>query len=253
MKPLALAALILAACQGAPDKPLKELDPKDPKSVAEHAAYNTRTQKCYETKFQARLTPPQGDALDYSGQCVWVSPGILYIHYTASGGDDKNIVRVGNQVWIYHRLAGWVTSDEAGMPGAGRGIQNPDEVLTVIARHAGAAKLREPGLADLTFSGEDIEKIMKEQSQSGAFEWKESSAAVELHADADTRLKKFTCQATLKPADPKVKGSVKYSAVVEAMGYNGAADLKFIDEEKKEIKVSGDIRKAIEALLKEKK
>jgi hypothetical protein len=253
MKSMTLYALILAACQGTPDKPARDLDPKDPKSVAEHAAFNTRTQKSYETRFKAKLTPPQGDALDYNGRCVWVSPGVLYIHYTASGGDEKNIVRVGSQVWVYHRLAGWVTSDEAGMPGAGRGIQNPDEVLSVIARHAGAAKLRQPGLVDMTFSGEDIEKIMKEQSQSGAFEWKESSAAVELHADTDTRLKKFSCQATLKPGDPKVNGVVKYSAEVEATAYNGATELKFLNEEKKEIKLSGDIRKAIDTLLKEKK
>ena len=252
MKSFALVAL-LAACQGAPEKPLRDFDPKGPKSVAEHLAYNTRTQKSYATKFKARLTPPQGDALDYTGQCVWVAPGVLYTHYTASGGDEKNIVRVGNQVWIHHSLVGWVTSDEAGMPGAGRGVQNPDDVLSVLARHAGAARLRQPGLVDLTFAGEDIEKIMKDQSQSGAFEWKESSAAVELLADPDTRLKRFSCQATLKPGDPKVNGVVKYSAEVEASGYNGATELKFVDGEKKEIKLSGDIRKAIETLLKEKK
>ena len=94
---------------------------------------------------------------------------------------------------------------------------------------------------------------MKEQtSQQGAFEWKQSNAAIELHADADHRLKKFSCQATLKPADPNVKGVVKYSAEVEAVGYNGAAELKFLDEQKKEIKVSNEIHKAIEK-LKEKK
>lgn len=254
MKEMALIAAVLAACQGGPPpRPAKDLDPKDPKSVAEHAAYNTRTQKSYETKFKARLTPPQGDSLDYAGRCVWVSPGVLYIHYTASGGDEKNIVRVGNQVWVHHSLVGWVTSDEAGMPGAGRGIQNPDEVLSVVARHAGVARLREPGLVDMTFAGEDIEKIMREQSQQGAFEWKQSSAAIELHADAETRLKKFTCQATLKPGDPNVKGVVKYSAEVEAVGYNGAGRLPFLDEKKQEIKLSEEIRKAIEANLKEKK
>ena len=253
MKALALVATVLAACQGAPDKPPKDLDPKDPKSVAEHAAYNTRTQKSYETRFKARLTPPQGDSIDYAGQCVWVAPGVLYIHYTASGGDEKNIVRVGGQVWVYHPLVGWVTSDEAGMPGAGRGIQNPDEVLGVVARHAGAAKLREAGLVDMSFSGDDIEKIMREQSQQGAFEWKQSAAAVELHADADHRLKKFSCQATLKPSDPNVKGVVKYSAEVEAVGYNGATQLKFLDEKKQEIKLSNEIRKAIETHVKEKK
>src|SRR5215470_3530682 len=144
MKTLTLLALGFAAChQGTlPGKPAKDLDPNDPKSVAEHAAYNTRAQKSYETKFKARLTPPQGDALDYVGRCVWVSPGVLYIHYTASGGYDKNIVRVGSQVWVYDSLVGWATSDEAGMPGAGRGVQNPDDVLSVVAKHAGAAKLR---------------------------------------------------------------------------------------------------------------
>lgn len=251
MKSNTLLALVLAACQGGP--PAKPLDPKDPRSVAEHAAHNTRTQKSYETRFKAKLTPPQGDPLEYVGQCVWAAPGVLYIHYTASGGDEKNIVRVGNQVWVYHSLVGWVTADEAGMPGAGRGVQNPDEVLAVVAKHSGAAKLREPRLVDMTFSGEDIEKIMKEQSQSGAFEWKQSSAAVELQADPDDRLKKFACQAVLKPADPAVKGVVKYAAEVEAVGYNGAAALKFLDEKKQEIKLSESIRKAIESHLKEKK
>jgi hypothetical protein len=252
MKSLALLAAILAARQGLPEKPSKDLDPKDPRSVVEHAAFNTRTQKSYETRFKARLTPPQGDTLDYNGQCVWVRPGLLYTHYTASGGDEKNIVRVGNQVWLHDRLVGWVTSDEAGMPGAGRGVQNPDDVLSVLARHAGVAKLRQPGLVDMTFSGEDIEKIMKEQSQAGAFDWKGSSAAIELHVDADYRLKKFSCQATLKPNDPKASGVVKYWAEVEAAGYNGATELKLQDE-KKEITLSDDIRKAIETLLKEKR
>src|SRR5436190_23566072 len=105
MLALTLVALVLGACQGGPPpKPAKDLDPNDPKSVAEYAAFNTRTQKSYETRFKARLTPPQGDALDYTGQCVWVAPGVLFIHYTASGGDEKNIVRVGKDVWVHHAL-----------------------------------------------------------------------------------------------------------------------------------------------------
>jgi len=254
MKSMSFGTLILFPGQGTgPAKPARDLDPKDPKSVAEYAAYITRTQKSYETTFKAKLTPPQGDTLDYSGRCVWAAPGVLYIHYTASGGDEKNIVRVGNQVWIHDRIVGWVTSDEAGMPGAGRGVQSPDDILSVIGRHTGSATFRDGGLVDLAFAGEDIEKIMKEQSQSGAFDWKESKAAIGIQADPDHRLKKFTCQATLKPGDPKVNGLVKYTAEVEAVGYNGAAELKFQDDEKKEIKLSADIRKAIDSLLKEKK
>src|ERR1041384_310692 len=254
MKPITVLVLGFAACQGAPPaKPTKDLDPKDPQSVVEYAAHNTRTQKSYETKFKIRLTPPKGDVLDYTGQCVWVSPGILFIHYTASGGDEKHIVRVGNRVWVHHSLVGWVTNEEAGMPGAGRGIQNPDEVLAVLARHTEGAKLREPGVVDLNFTGEAIEKIMKEQANQGSFDCKQSNAAVELHVDSDNRLKKFVCQATLPSTDPNVKGQAKYSAEVDATGYNGATELKFLDEQKKEIKLSKEIRQAIDTLLKEKK
>lgn len=254
MVTLTLAALVLSSCQGSgPAKPAKDFDPKDPRSVAEYAAFTTRTQKSYETTFKARLAPPQGDALDYSGRCVWASPGVLYIHYTASGGDEKNIVRVGSQVWIHDRIVGWVTSDEAGMPGAGRGVQSPDDVLSVIGRHTVGAKFREGGAVDLGFAGEDIEKIMKEQAQSGGFDWKESKASILLQADAEHRLKKFVCEAVLKSGDPKVSGVVKYTAEVEAVGYNAAAEMKFQDDEKKEIKLSADIRKAIDTLLKEKK
>ncbi|HXX95042.1 MAG TPA: hypothetical protein VEN81_15555 [Planctomycetota bacterium] len=252
MMPVALLSVVLALLQGPPVKPAKDLDPADGASVLAHACYNTRTQKSYETRFKARLTPPMGDALDYDGQCVWVWPGILYTHYTASGGDEKNIVRVGDQVWLHDRLVGWVTSDEAGMPGAGRGVQNPDDVLSVLARHAAGATLRQKGIVGLTFTGEDIEKIMKEQAQSGAFDWKGSNAILELEADADGRLKRFTCQATLKPNDPKAKGVVKYSAEVDAAGYNGATALPLKDE-KKDIALSDDIRKAIETLKKEKR
>src|SRR5687767_5954757 len=137
MKSLSLTLLLLA-CQGTPPaKPAKELDPKDAKSVLEHAVYKTRLQKRYEVKFKARLTT-SGAPLDYNGRCVWVNPGVLYVHYTASGGDEKMIVRAGEKdVWVYHVLIGtWVTADEAGMPGAGRGIQNPDEVLSVLARNS---------------------------------------------------------------------------------------------------------------------
>src|SRR4029077_5871698 len=95
MKSLTLAGLVLLACQAdGPAKPAKALDPKDPRSVLDHAVYNTRTQKCYETKFKARLTTT-GALLDYDGKGVWVYPGVLYVHYTASGGDEKMIVRSG--------------------------------------------------------------------------------------------------------------------------------------------------------------
>jgi outer membrane lipoprotein-sorting protein len=245
MKCFTLFAAVLAACQADGSK--------DPKALVEQAASRTRGQKSYQTRFTAVLTPPQGDTLKYDGQAVWAAPGVLTIHYTATGGDDKNIVRVGEKVWVYHSLVGWVTADEAGMPGAGRGVQNPDEVLGVLAKQAGIAKLREPGVAELSFSGDDIEKIMKEQAQQGAFVWKESSAAVVLTADGDGRLKKFTCKASLKPSDPKIAGTVTYEADVEVVSYNAVEELAFKDEKGKAIPLTKPMLQAVEALKKERK
>jgi len=254
MKSLTLLILALIACQGTcpPAKPSKDFDAKDPRSLLEHAAYNTRTQKSYETRFKARLTTT-GAPLDYEGQCVWVYPGVLFVHYTASGGDEKMIVRAGEkETWVWSALAGWVTKDEIGMPGAGRGIQNPDEVLSVLAHNPGNAKLNKPGEVALAFSGDDIEKIMKEQANKGAFDWKESNAKLDLATDAENRLQKFTCDATLKSTDPAVKTPIRYTAEVSMVGYNGAKDLKFYDEKKREIPLTKDMTSKIESVLKEK-
>jgi hypothetical protein len=253
MKSLTLSALLLMACQGiTPLKPAKPLDPKDAGSILEHAAFNTRSQGSYETKFKARLTT-SGAPLDYEGNCVWVHPGVLFVHYTASGGDEKMIVRAGDKdVWVFNLFAGWVTADQAGMAGAGRGIQNPDEVLAVVARHSGAAKLLKPGVVELTFTGEDIEKIMKEQGNKGAFLWNQSSAKLEVSVDGENRLQRFTCDATLKPSDPAVKGTIGYTAEVTIVGYNGAKDMKFFDEKKREIPLRPEMKQKIESVLKEK-
>jgi hypothetical protein len=253
MKSLTLLLVALIPCQGTPPaKPAKDLDAKDPRSVLEHAAYNTRTQKSYETRFKARLTTT-GAPLDYEGQCVWVYPGVLFVHYTASGGDEKMILRAGDkETWVWNALAGWVTKDEIGMPGAGRGIQNPDEVLSVLAHNPANAQLSRPGEVALAFSGDDIEKIMKEQANKGAFDWKESSAKLDLATDAENRLQKFTCDATLKSTDPAVKTPIRYAAEVTMVGYNGARELKFYDEKKREIPLTKEMKSTIETVLKEK-
>jgi hypothetical protein len=253
MKSLSLYTLLLLACQAPPPaKPAKELDSKDARSVLEYAAYNTRTQKSYETKFKARLTTT-GAPLDYNGRCVWVSPGVLFVHYTASGGDEKMVVRAENDVWVYNPLVGWVTADEAAMPGAGRGIQNPDEILAIIKDQSATAKLVQPGALEMNFTGGDIEGIMKEQANKGAFDWKQSKADLGLTVDPQNRLQKFTCDATLKPTDPNVKGTVQYTAEVSLVGYDGAREIKFLDEKKREIPLLPEMKSKIDSVLKEKR
>lgn len=257
MIPLPVLSLIFtAACQvEPPSKPKQELDPKNPASLAEHAIHATRTQKSYETKFDAVLALPQGDPIKYKGRSVWVAPGVLYIHYTASGGDEKQIVGVGGgrqapRVWVYHSNAEqWVDSAEMGMDGGGRGIQNPDEVLAVLSRHVAGATLTGARAVRISFSGDDIQKIMKEQARSDAFDWKDSKADVDLEVDEAFRLKKFTCAASLKSTDPKVQGVVKYTGTVEVVSYNESRELKFIDGQKP-IPLSDEMQKKIAEVIK---
>src|SRR6185503_4009627 len=239
MKSFSLYTLMPLACQGSPSaKPAKELDPKDGRSVLEHAAFNTRTQQSYETKFKAQLTT-SGAPLDYNGRCVWVRPGVLFVHYTASGGDEKMIVRAGDSdVWVWNPLVGWVTSEEAAIPGAGRGIQNPDEVLALLAANAEHAKLAKPGVIEMPLTGGVIANIMKGQANQKAFNWQNSKANLGVSVDADNRLQMFTCDATLDAIGAGANGAnatVKYTGEVTLVGYNGAREIKFLDEKKREI------------------
>jgi hypothetical protein len=255
MKTLCLAAAVLVACQAPPEapEPAKALDPGDPRSVVEHAAFRTKAQKSYEAAWTARLQAANSNPLDYKGICVHAKPGLLYSHYTASGGDDKKIVRIGSAVaWIHDLLAGWVPADEAGYPAAGRGFQNPDDVLTVLAKSPGEAKLLAPGAVELTFTGTDIEKVMREQSQQGAFDWKRSKAVLRLATDAEGRLKKLDCSASLVSTDPNVKGEVSYLGTLEVTAYNGKTDLEFKDEKGRVIPLKKKMLDAIEQLRKEK-
>ncbi|HEX7898604.1 MAG TPA: hypothetical protein VF950_12640 [Planctomycetota bacterium] len=244
--------LSLALQIAPPEKPAAAYDPASAKSVVEHVSYNTRTTKSYEATWKGRLAVPRSDPLDYTGRCVWVRPGVLYSHYTASGGDDKKIVLAGpGRAWVYHSLVGWVTADEAGIPGAGRGIQNPDEALAVLSKNPAGAKLVEPGVVELAFEGADIERIMKEQAQQGAFDWKKSKAVLRLTSDDQRRLKTLVCKATLVSSDPKVQGEVTYDATIDVQGYDQATELAFTDEKKKAIPLSKKIAEQIQNVLKE--
>jgi len=240
------------ACQAKPP------DPQDPKPVAERAIHNTLN-KSFQTKFKARLAAPQGDPIDYQGTSLRLAEGVLYIHYTATGGDLKNIVRVdapaaAPKIWVWHETVGdWVTPEEIGSPGTGRGIQNPGEVLKTLSHHLEGARFLSPGVVEIPYSGEVLEKIMKDQARAGAFDWKESKAVIELHVDAEGRLKKLVCRADLKSADAEIKGSVKYSSEVEVETYSPEREMKFLDDARKAIPLTGDIRKAIDSALKENK
>lgn len=252
-----MAALLPLAVAMATGLPGQDPAPADPRTLSEQAVANTR-RLSYRTRFQARLTPPQGDPIDYKGVSIRLVQGVLYAHYTATGGDLKNIVRVDRpdrppRVWVWHEgLGDWVTPEEIGSPGIGRGIQNPDELLEVLSRHLEGARLRSPGVVELSFSGEEIGKIMRDQPRTGSFDWSRSRATVELHVDPERRLRKLICRAELQSSDPEIRGVVKYAAEVEVETFSPEPEMKFFDEDRKPIPLRAEIRQAIDSALKRK-
>jgi hypothetical protein len=235
---LLLAAALLAQA------PTPPLDPKDACSIVEHAVANTRSQKSYETSFKARLTAAQG-GIDYSGSQVWVSPGILYLGYTATGGDDRKIICAGKDAWVYSATArGFLTADDNGASGAGRGIQNPDEVLAVVGRNCKSAKFLGSGAIELGFSGDDLKQILKDHVQAGGFNWAKSSARLEFTVDADRRLKTLSCAAFLDGKDPG-----RYSMDVTFVSFNTTKELKFNDEKDRPIPFASGMKEKMDAIL----
>jgi len=232
---IAFALLALALLQDAPGK-------------AKASIEKVRTQRSYRTTFTATIRIPKSDPMVLTGEGLWASGGVLFIHYRASGGDVKRIVRVGERSWVYHEVGEeWVAAEELGMNGAGRGVQNPDEVLAVLVNHLEKATMGVPatigGAAcdqiELKLAGPDIEKIMKEQAQQGSFEWKDSKAEARLAIDADRLLRQLLCQAELSSADPNIKGEkVKYGAEVTVLGYNDRFTMAFEVEDPKTKKKS---------------
>jgi hypothetical protein len=224
------------------------LDPKDAASVVEHAVQATRSAKSYETSFKARLSVAKGD-IDYSGGQVWVSPGILFLGYTATGGDDRKIIVAGKDAWIYAAQAGeFMSADENGASGAGRGIQNPDEVLAMVGKNCKAAKFLKSGAIELSFSGDDLKLILKDHVQDAGINWIQSSARLELSVDAARRLKTCSCAASLAAKDP-----VRYSMDLTFESFNTTTELKFSDEKNRPIPFTPVMKERMAALLEAKR
>jgi len=224
-------------------QPGRPLDPKDARSLAEHVLYNTRSQRDYMTCIKSRLKAPGGDAFERQGTCVWTSSGLLAINSTGSGGEETCVVRAGELVWI-RTLGLWLRAEEAGRVGAGRGIENPDEVLTALGRHLDKARTAAGGGVEFTFAGEDLVKIA---AAFGEFDPAKSTVTLCLEPDSDMRVRNIGVSASLQPADSKA-APIAFTASIEVTGYNKQAPIRAVDGKGKEIPYSQVILDAIKGV-----
>jgi|GEM_PF-2811044 len=200
------------------------------------AVDKTRAQKSFSVTFEAVIRVPDSDPMKITGETVWVAPGILFTQYTASGGETVRLVRVGEKVWLYHMtVEEWFTAEETGKPGAGRGVQNPDEVLLAVlkaADQAVAAGQEKAGeVLEMKLDGAMLQKIMRQQALEGSMDWAKSSGSVRLVAGtADGLMYRMQVAAEVASTDAQLKGKkIGYSADVNLKSYNRDFWLDFKD------------------------
>ena len=228
-----LAVLLIGAC--AAHAACQEQATKDGARV-KAAVDKTRAQKSYSVTFEAVVRVPDSDPMKITGETVWVAPGVLFTHYTASGGEVVRLVRVGEKVWLYHVLAEeWLSADESGKPGAGRGVQNPDEVLAAVVKASDqavqAGKEALGDILEMKLEGPVLQNVMRQQSTAGSFDWAKSAGTVRLVAGAtDGLMYKMQVSAEVASTDPALKGKkVGYTADVKLKSYNRDFALDFTE------------------------
>jgi hypothetical protein len=234
-----------------PVKPAAALDPKSAPSVLEHAVYRSRSESAYKTEYVATLKVPKSDPYQYKGTAVFVRPGILHVDYTATGGDHKRIVRAGEAAWVFHSLADeWVDVAEVGMAGAGKGIQNPDEILAILGTQTAAAVFDRDGALKVALKGAQIAEIMKSQAKQGVFNWDKSSASAMIRLDEQGRVKQLGVDAEIFDNE---KGAVAYAAKVDVIDYAKTREIAFKDDSNKPLALSKPVQEAVDRVLKEKR
>jgi hypothetical protein len=243
--------LLMAAAQVSP--PAKPLDPKDARSVAEHAIFNTRKQGRYETAFKAILAPAEGDRFERKGTSLWLSQGILSLHYMASGNREMNVLRVQDDVWIYsHGFKQWATAAEDGDDQAGRGLENPEEALALLSSHLDKARFDSKGSIELALVGKALAEVLKGFPQADDIDTDASSMKVRLEKDSVGRLKSVAFLATLRPKKKALNIAGSYEASAE-FSYDGKGALRAVDEGGKELPFSETMLNAIGASSSKKK
>lgn len=199
------------------------------------AVEKTRSQKSYSVTFEAVVKVPDSDPMRISGESVWVAPGALFTQYTASGGEVVRLLRFGEKVWLYHMLAeDWFSAEESGKPGAGRGVQNPDEVLLAVLKATdqavAAGKETSGEILEMMLDGPALQKVMRQQAADGSMDWKNSSGTVRLVAGADGLMYRMQVSAEVASTKPELKGrKIGYTADVSLKAYNRDFGLEFTD------------------------
>ncbi|MBI2930406.1 MAG: hypothetical protein HYY16_02035 [Planctomycetes bacterium] len=253
-----LLAWLIATCPSGTPVPTRPQEPAvDAAQRLKTAIENVRRQKSYRTEFTAKIKDSHHDALKLTGKGLWVAGGVFFLDYGSVGIKQTCIVNVGDEGWIHHQMSEeWVASELVGMSGTGRGVQSPDEILTVLFDHlkgvAFGTRADVGGHAcdvvEVKFAGAAL-KMLKANAEEASFDWENSSARLKVYVGAaDDLVYGISFSAELVSTKPDIKGQIIYNDLdFRLSDYNATYVMHFLDEtSKKEIPLDPAIVEAIE-------
>jgi hypothetical protein len=198
---------------------------KDPAELVKETIALVKKQKNYKVEFETKLEIPRSDPFETKGTIIKESPDILYIHYTGTGGIDKKIVRKGKLIRILHPVFEvWVDPITFGDPYAGKGIQNPDEILNFINKAVKKEKVKfdkKERKFLIKLSGKAVADFLEDQGiGKESIKWEGAKIKIYVFVDKQSLVSKCYLMASM-PGKGEMKGRIiKYKGKIEVKGYN---------------------------------
>lgn len=209
---ICLAALIPGVRAGAQGEPGKE----DAGSLLRKALETTRASPSLRSHYTFKIQVPGQKPVEIHGTALIVGD-LVFIEYRGTADQVKFIVRKGDRVLQWHFTAElWVDSrKDMGDRGAGRGLQNPNEVLDLIASHSkdavAARETAEERTVSLTLGGETLRPLLRFDLREEEVDWSRTEVKGELDVrKADGWISRIRCSAALPTRDQvtRFEGSV---------------------------------------------
>ncbi len=182
----------------------------------------TRAPRSTTAKFRGEVVPPGGAKFEVKGDLVRVAPGILFLSYTGSGGDEIRALRVGKSAWAWDaRSEGWGTAEEVGKPNVGRGLQDPDEFLGVLRglAHCATSARGDPTRYDAILGAKELEAMLEGLAPAEQFDLKNSKGSFAVVLGPEGRIRRVELSGHLAAhpdlKDPRAstfQGSIEFEA-----------------------------------------
>ena len=125
-----------------------------PRARLDAAIKAAREAETLTYRYALKTEIPMSDPFEANGRGVTGPERLLFLDVKGTGGIDKKMIVTPRGTLIWHAfLDDWVTAEEYGDPDAGRGFQNPHDLLEVIAGATAGATDGEGGAVRLRFEG----------------------------------------------------------------------------------------------------